>query len=84
MDLDLIKWALAFVCFNFFFLYFLVTCARLSWSQSERLSKWLQMNTIISQLMTILLLIICRILSKCWQWWIELQHNCVHSCGFWN
>ena len=28
------KWALAFVCFRFFFSYFLATCARLSWSHS--------------------------------------------------
>ena len=28
------KWALAFVCFSFFFFIFLSTCARLSWSLS--------------------------------------------------
>jgi len=39
------KWALAFVCYSFFFfLFFLVTCARLSWS----LSFWVSVKLFFS------------------------------------
>jgi len=34
LNLYWIKWALAFVCFSFFVIFFLATCVRLSWSLS--------------------------------------------------
>jgi len=38
------KWAQAFVCFSFFFLFFLATCVRLSWS----LSFWVHVICLLS------------------------------------
>jgi len=80
------KWALAFVCLVFFYIFFLATCAVLSWTHSDFGST---LNSSIVSYRNLLLTINGGGGSRIWYWGSRVGHwpgrqvqgKCYRNCG---